>query len=940
MLRQAIAVILLAFAVPMGLGTAEMAVPGIDIIVPADGTVLSDHATQISGTSSDAIETWLQTSQADFDLGSKDGVGSTPDGSLTINYTYDDFGDGELNASRWSVVDYPGMNVTEGGGALHMNGTALTGMMYDYAYTAEAVSEKGDLTWVSANLTSLTGTGSGYCAMMMVGTTRNHVSITIFNDSWGLRARVNMEVDGTSIGRIVDLSATAPHLLRIYTYNEFWMAGIDGEMVYAALDVSVDTGFLHLSASPRAYRDTVEAMWDDVMTFPTSANYTSAVHDTGAPSSTLENVRWNVTQPWGTSVLVSARSASREDMSDAGPWAVLWNDSYAGAMDRYVQYRAELTRPQIGDGPSLHDISFEFHLPLVRVEVSTDGSNWTLADGTGDWTAAVELPENRSVIWARVTDVRGSVAVTSVTVDVDTTPPSGTVLIDGGAEATGTQAVHLDLVAWDAYCVTDMKLGESPDLLAAPWTPFCATWEWTLSSGDGLKTVYAQFRDANGWLSEVAGDSIVLDTVPPMGSLLINGGNAYARSTSIDVSLTAIDAMGVVEMLVWNDEDVGGASWRPFTTVLGWDLSPGSGTKRVSAILRDRAGHNSAIVSDTIVLDLEPPMVDLSIDGGAPFTNGTLLEVILNATDANGLADMQLSEDPSFAGAEWVPFRAANDWQSSAVEGARTVHARVRDPAGNEGTASATIVLDLTPPVCTIDPLPSAVDTVRFNVSWSVADARSGIRDIDIQFKPGDGPWQDWLLGTELTNATFTGTYDRSYSFRVRATDKAGNAGAFPASGAGPVLVRPRPAETGDPWVAILRPADGSTVEGTVPVEGNASHETVGKHIVAVLVQVDGGDWKTAVGTTDWTFALDTRGLANGPHTIKARSTDGAKNSTVSTITVDVENGGGGTHEEGLTTPTKIIILILILAVVVAIALIARARTKGRRGGPPPKMMA
>jgi hypothetical protein len=935
MLRHAIAVILLAFAVPLGLGDAEMALPGIEITAPTDGTLLLDHAVDITGTSLDPVETWLQTSRADFDGGVMEDVVSTPSGDLAIADTYDDFDDGDLDTSRWSVVDYPGMNVTEVGGELRTNGTALTGMMYDYAYTAEAVSERGNLTMVSANLTSLDGTGSGHCAVLLIGTMSNYLSITIFNDSWGPRARAYAEWDGHSDGAMVDLSSTAPHQLMVYKDRDFWFIYIDGDMVYRGSQVTVGTGHLHLSASPKAYSDTVEATWDDVTIFPESGNYTSDIHDTGAPSSTMERVRWTATLPEGSTLEVSVRTASNQDMSDAAPWCVVFNDGYVGPLDRFVQYRLGFKRPVLVQSPVLHDIAFEIRFPVVKVEVSLDGSNWTLADGTEDWSVLLELPENRSTVWAKATDGRGSVAITSLTVDVDTTPPSGTVVIEGGAEATGDRLVHLDLAASDNYRVTDMEIGETPDLTAAAWIPFSTTWDWPLSWGDGPKTVYVRFRDSSGLASQVACDSIILDTAAPTGSLLINGGDEYARSTSVDLTFAAIDLSGIIEVQVWNYPDIGGASWRPFTPAMGWDLSQGSGTKQVCAILRDRIGHNSSVISDSIIQDMDPPTVDLSIDGGAPFTNRTLLEVWLNATDANGLADMQLSEDPSFGGAEWVPFRMYNDLQVSADEGPRTVHARVRDLAGNEGSASATILLDLTPPASTVDPLPSEVDSVGFNVSWSAADARSGVRDYDVQFKVGDGPWQEWYVGTVLTTSTFAGAYNRTYQFRVRATDVAGNSGAFPASGAGPVLVRPKPTAVGDPRVAILRPVDGSVVDGTITVEGNASHGAAGKHIVAVFVQVDSGDWKAAVGTTNWTFALDTHGLADGPHAIRARSSDGARSSTEAAVSVDVHNGGGGgKHEEGLTTPIAIIIIILVVLVVVALVAVVRARA-GRDGTPP-----
>ncbi len=49
------------------------------------------------------------------------------------------------------------------------------------------------------------------------------------------------------------------------------------------------------------------------------------------------------------------------------------------------------------------------------------------------------------------------------------------------------------------------------------WVPYAATRSgWYLPDGDGVKTVYAQFRDKTGNTSATASDTIILDTVKPV----------------------------------------------------------------------------------------------------------------------------------------------------------------------------------------------------------------------------------------------------------------------------------------------------------------------------------------------------------------------------------------------------------------------------------------
>ena len=51
----------------------------------------------------------------------------------------------------------------------------------------------------------------------------------------------------------------------------------------------------------------------------------------------------------------------------------------------------------------------------------------------------------------------------------------------------------------------------------SPFQPYAPTASWSLSAGDGTKTVYAQYTDAFGNLSVPVSDTIVLDTPAPPG---------------------------------------------------------------------------------------------------------------------------------------------------------------------------------------------------------------------------------------------------------------------------------------------------------------------------------------------------------------------------------------------------------------------------------------
>jgi len=73
------------------------------------------------------------------------------------------------------------------------------------------------------------------------------------------------------------------------------------------------------------------------------------------------------------------------------------------------------------------------------------------------------------------------------------------------------------------------------------------------------------------------------------------------------------------------------------------------------------------------------------------------------------------------------------------------------------------------------------------------------------------------------------------------------------------------------PVVAIMAPVNGSTVSGTVAISGTASDPD---GMSKVEIQVDGGAWQPATGTTNWSYSWDTTSLAGGNHTIAVRATD------------------------------------------------------------------
>jgi hypothetical protein len=72
------------------------------------------------------------------------------------------------------------------------------------------------------------------------------------------------------------------------------------------------------------------------------------------------------------------------------------------------------------------------------------------------------------------------------------------------------------------------------------------------------------------------------------------------------------------------------------------------------------------------------------------------------------------------------------------------------------------------------------------------------------------------------------------------------------------------------PKCAITYPANGTTINGTIQIQGTASNGSFPLSIIKV--RIDNGTWSTAVGLEKWTFSLNAANLAKGSHRIEAKA--------------------------------------------------------------------
>jgi hypothetical protein len=383
---------------------------------------------------------------------------------------------------------------------------------------------------------------------------------------------------------------------------------------------------------------------------------------------------------------------------------------------------------------------------------------------------------------------------------VDVTPPIGTATIESGNNLTTSRAVYVQAPASDGPReVTDVALSND----GASWTikPYIS-WNtdvgWLLSDGDGLKTVRVKWRDGAGNWSAVKTDTIILDSTAPAGTTSIADGAAYTVTSSITVSVPATDGLsGMSRVALSND----GAAWteKPYAAEVAWSLGTAQGTRVVHVKWRDVAGTWSAVKSDTIVFDSLAPTGAVSIASGASYAKSTGVSLSMTATDASsGVSQVALSND----GTNWTTrtYAASQAWTLPATNGTRTVYVKWRDGAGNwSAVKSDTIVLDTVAPTAAapvralLSSTAISAGRIMTRLSWSGSDATSGFARYELQQSTDSGAWS--TVSTSLTSAILDRLLatQHTYTFRVRAIDQAGNAGAWMA---GPTAVLSRYDET------------------------------------------------------------------------------------------------------------------------------------------------
>ncbi|MCR6525263.1 S-layer homology domain-containing protein [Lysinibacillus capsici] len=379
--------------------------------------------------------------------------------------------------------------------------------------------------------------------------------------------------------------------------------------------------------------------------------------------------------------------------------------------------------------------------------------------------------KNSYKITIRVTDEAGNTLDKEFTIQITKNhAPSGSIIVNGGQISTSSINVTLNLTATDLEGEAIEMRFSNDGITWSSWESKISTKSWTLSHGEGSKTVYMQLRDTAGNISNTFSDTIVLDTTPPVITGVTNNG---VYNTDVTISFNEGTAT------------LNGATFSSGTTV--------STSGNYTLVATDSAGNTTTI---TFVIDKAlPKAVEVEIKSNnldpTKAKVGDTITLTMK-TDKNIQAPII-----TISGKAAIVTGASTNWQATYVidngdlEGTAPFTINFKDLLGNSAievtdvTDGSYVIVDSVKPTVkkvtmasnNANPTVAKVDdviTIDFETSEDIQSPNVSIlgQTANVNDK-GDGDAKTWQASYTLKSTDSDGPI----SFTIDFQDIAGNEG-------------------------------------------------------------------------------------------------------------------------------------------------------------------
>lgn len=204
---------------------------------------------------------------------------------------------------------------------------------------------------------------------------------------------------------------------------------------------------------------------------------------------------------------------------------------------------------------------------------------------------------------------------------------------------TKNKNVKLDLKVDDTLSgVTHMKFKNEATGTWTGYEPLMTTKDWVVTDGEGLKTVYVQYKDLAGNESNPNTDKVYLDLNAPIVNFSINNNKPYTKNNKVTLNFSITDTISSISTIMISNDN---ANWTeiPFTSSTAWTIPATIGNRTVYVKAKDAVGNVSSSVSKSIYYDNVLPHGSISINNGNNITNSRDVSLSLNFGDLHSGVD-------------------------------------------------------------------------------------------------------------------------------------------------------------------------------------------------------------------------------------------------------------------------------------------------------------
>jgi hypothetical protein len=425
---------------------------------------------------------------------------------------------------------------------------------------------------------------------------------------------------------------------------------------------------------------------------------------------------------------------------------------------------------------------------------STTYSDYTVADGTAIsghvWVCGAAQDAGGNTGYSSPVEFLVDVTVPTVTVADSQGSTAGWINIDDQASVSCSDSDS----GCDATSYLLLTYGADPGVCPNTYASYTLGSPQTISS--------------HRWVCGAAKDNVGLEGFSSPTEFMVD---KTAPTITDDYAYDGV-WINSAQTVTLNPSDFGGSGIRDVRWCQGAGCSPGnilaspyqlSYPGEQDIIIRyqawDNANNPSAIGQFNVKIDLSPPTA--SVTGAPP------IGVWTNVPTPANIACVDAGTPPSGCNASAYKLKiyssnpgvcslVYSDYDKSPPQQITShswICGAVRDFAGNEDFSNTPeeFQVDAEIPVAWLIPLPEWTNNTFFNVEWNGFDTGgSGLVEYQVYYEELDTgvvtiPWVQWLLAPLVTNAIFGPVaplavqQNRTYAFRVRGRDNAGNIGPW-----------------------------------------------------------------------------------------------------------------------------------------------------------------